>query len=71
MTDLIWVHPDVREALEARRPVVALETTLLSHGFPSGEGGSVAREAERLVRECGAVPATIGVLEGAIRVGLG
>lgn len=71
MTDLIWVHPDVREALEARRPVVALETTLVSHGFPSGEGGSVAREAERLVREGGAVPATIGVLEGAIRVGLG
>lgn len=71
MTDLIWVHPDVREALEARLPVVALETTLVSHGFPSGEGGSVAREAERLVREGGAVPATIGVLEGAIRVGLG
>jgi pseudouridylate synthase len=49
---------------------VALETTLVAHGFPRGEGVEVALESERRVREAGAVPATIGVLEGEIRVGL-
>ena len=70
MADLIRIHPEVRAALEARRPVVALETTLVSHGFPSGEGGAVAAEAERRVRAAWAVPATIGVIDGVIQVGL-
>ena len=51
-------------------PVVALETTLVAHGFPAGEGVEVGLESERRVREAGAVPATIGVLDGALRVGL-
>jgi len=51
--------------------VVALETTLVAHGFPPGEGMAVGAESERRVREAGAVPATIGVLDGAVRVGLG
>jgi pseudouridine-5'-phosphate glycosidase len=50
--------------------VVALETTLVAHGFPSGEGVAVGLESERRVRTAGAVPATIGVLDGTIRVGL-
>src|SRR5207245_2756078 len=50
--------------------VVALETTLVAHGFPAGEGLAAGLEAERRVREAGAVPATIGVLDGRIRVGL-
>jgi pseudouridine-5'-phosphate glycosidase len=70
MADLLHIHPEVRAALEARRPVVALETTLISHGFPRGEGAEVGAEAERRVRVGWAVPATIGVLDGVIQVGL-
>jgi pseudouridylate synthase len=70
MAELIRIHPEVRAALEARRPVVALETTLISHGFPRGEGTAVAAEAERRVRVGWAVPATIGVIDGVIQVGL-
>jgi pseudouridylate synthase len=70
MADLVRIHPEVRAALESRRPVVALETTLVSHGFPPGEGTAVAAEAERRVRAAWAVPATIGVVDGVIQVGL-
>src|SRR5918996_1830373 len=70
MADLLRIHPEVRAALEARRPVVALETTLVAHGFPRGEGAAVAAEAERRVRVAWAVPATIGVLDRRICVGL-
>lgn len=65
------IADEVADALARRLPVVALETTLVSHGFPRGEGFDVARECERRVRGAGAVPATIGVLDGEIRVGLG
>ena len=71
MSELLVVQPEVRDALRARRAVVALETTLVAHGFPPGEGVAVGAESERRVREAGAVPATIGVLDGAVRVGLG
>ena len=50
--------------------VVALETTLVAHGFPPGEGAEVGLESERQVRAAGAVPATIGLLDGEIVVGL-
>jgi pseudouridylate synthase len=60
----------VRDALDSGGAVVALETTLVAHGFPAGEGLDVAREAEQRVREAGAVPATVGVLEGRVQVGL-
>lgn len=65
------VAPEVAEALGEGRPVVALETTLIAHGFPPGEGVAVGLESERRVREAGAVPATVGVLDGEVRVGLG
>lgn len=65
------VAPEVAEALREERPVVALETTLIAHGFPPGEGVAVGLESDRRVREAGAVPATIGVLDGEVRVGLG
>jgi pseudouridylate synthase len=67
---VIDVAPEVRAALAAGRPVVALETTLVAHGFPPGEGVEVGLESERRVRAGGAVPATIGVLDGRIRVGV-
>jgi pseudouridylate synthase len=67
---VIEVAPEVARALKGREPVVALETTLVAHGFPAGEGLQVALEAERRVRDAGALPATVGVLDGAVRVGL-
>jgi pseudouridylate synthase len=67
---VIRVADEVREALETGGPVVALETTLVAHGFPPGEGVEVGRESERQVRAAGAVPATVGVLDGRVRVGL-
>jgi len=63
---VIVVSDEVRTA----DAVVALETTLVAHGFPEGEGVAVGLEAELQVRAAGAVPATIGVLDGEIRVGL-
>ena len=67
---MIEVVPEVARALKGREPVVALETTLVAHGFPAGEGIQVALEAEQRVRDAGALPATVGVLDGAVRVGL-
>jgi pseudouridine-5'-phosphate glycosidase len=66
----IEIRADVREALSEGTPVVALESTLISHGLPRPENLSVAREAERAVRAEGAVPATIGVIGGTAKVGL-
>jgi pseudouridine-5'-phosphate glycosidase len=67
---VIEVSREVAEALGRRAPVVALETTLVAHGFPAGEGTSVGQAAEARIRDGGATPATIGVLDGAIRIGL-
>jgi pseudouridine-5'-phosphate glycosidase len=64
---VIRVADEVREALSR---AVALETTLVAHGFPPGEGHAVGLESERQVRAAGAVPATVGVLDGEIVVGL-
>ncbi len=64
------VAPEVADALARRSAVVALETTLVAHGFPGHEGIEVGLKAELRVREAGAVPATVGVLDGAVRVGL-
>jgi pseudouridine-5'-phosphate glycosidase len=67
---VIRVADEVREALAAGGAVVALETTLVAHGFPPGEGVEVGLESERQVRAAGAVPATIGVLDGEVVVGV-
>jgi pseudouridine-5'-phosphate glycosidase len=67
---VIEIAVEISQALYLRQPVVALETTLAAHGFPPGEGIQVALAAEQRVREAGAVPATVGVLDGAVRVGL-
>jgi pseudouridine-5'-phosphate glycosidase len=64
------VGADVREALRDGAPVVALESTLISHGLPRPENLKVAREAELAVRAEGAVPATVGVIDGVAKVGL-
>jgi pseudouridine-5'-phosphate glycosidase len=67
---VIEVSEEVRDALDSGLPVVALETTLVAHGFPPEEGVEVGLESEARVRAGGAVPATIGVLDGRVRVGL-
>jgi pseudouridine-5'-phosphate glycosidase len=64
------LHPTVRAALEDNRPVVALESTVISHGLPWPENLEVARGMEAAVHEGGATPATIAVLGGRIHVGL-
>ncbi len=70
MRDLIHVSDEVQTALEEERAVVALETTLVAHGFPAPDGVETGLASEAEVRAAGAVPATIGVLDGQIRIGL-
>ncbi len=70
MAELIRISDEIATAIAEKRAVVALETTLVAHGFPAPEGVAVGLESERRVREAGAVPATVGVLDGAVRVGL-
>jgi pseudouridine-5'-phosphate glycosidase len=67
---VIRVAPEVQAALRDGRGVVALETTLVAHGFPPGEGVAVGLASEHAVREGGSVPATIGVLDGELVIGL-
>lgn len=64
------IHDEVAEALSAGRPVVALESTIISHGLPRPRNVDVAREIEASVRDAGAVPATIAVVGGEVRIGL-
>ena len=70
MNELIEISAEVREALDGDRAVVALETTIVAHGFPQPDGVQVGTDMETAVRQSGATPATIGVLDGRIRVGL-
>ncbi|MGW5787702.1 pseudouridine-5'-phosphate glycosidase [Streptomyces sp. NPDC003757] len=67
---VLTVSEEVREAIGARRPVVALESTIIAHGLPRPRNLLVARELEEAVRREGAVPATVAVLDGRPRVGL-
>jgi pseudouridine-5'-phosphate glycosidase len=67
---LFIVAKEVAAAVAAGQPIVALETTLVTHGLPQPHGLRVAEALEVAVREAGATPATIGILAGAVRVGL-
>lgn len=69
-SDRFKIQPEVREALAAGRAVVALESTIISHGMPYPANVETARKVEGIVREEGAVPATIAILGGEISVGL-
>ncbi|EDW03434.1 pseudouridine-metabolizing bifunctional protein C1861.05 [Drosophila grimshawi] len=66
----IVVHPEIRYALEHRQPVVALESTIITHGMPMPENVETALQVEQEVRQNGALPATIGIIDGCIKVGL-
>lgn len=67
----IIYSPEVRRARNRRRPLVALETTIISHGLPYPRNIECALTLEQTVRENGAVPATLAILDGVVRVGLG
>src|SRR6478609_5179842 len=66
----IVFDPEVNQAIDERQPVVALESTIISHGMPYPKNMDTALEVESIIREEGAVPATIAVLDGVIRIGL-
>jgi pseudouridylate synthase len=66
----VQLHPEVADALAAGRPVVALESTIISHGLPRPDNLRVAREIEAAVRSGGAVPATIAIIDGEPHIGL-
>jgi pseudouridine-5'-phosphate glycosidase len=70
LSDRLILNPEVREAISARRALVALESTVISHGLPWPDNAQVARRMEAAVRARGAAPATIAILKGEIRVGL-
>ncbi|WP_287882679.1 MULTISPECIES: pseudouridine-5'-phosphate glycosidase [Paracoccus] len=70
MTSLIALSPETSQALADRQPLVALESTIITHGMPYPQNLEVAQQVEAAVREEGAVPATIAVMGGRIRVGL-
>lgn len=70
MEKAIKLSAEVAEALKAHKPIVALESTIISHGLPRPSNLEVAIECERIVRDAGAVPATIALLDGEILVGL-
>ena len=70
LVERLVIQPEVAEALAAGRPVVALESTLISHGLPYPANVEVARASEAAVREAGAIPATVAIRDGRLLVGL-
>ena len=70
MSELLRIAREVQQALQDGGAVVALETTLVAHGFPPGVGVEVGQAAAAAVRSEGAVAATVGVLDGEVVVGL-
>jgi pseudouridine-5'-phosphate glycosidase len=67
---VVLIHPEVSAALAEHRPVVALESTIISHGLPRPDNLRIAREIEQSVRDGGAVPATVAVVDGQASIGL-
>jgi len=70
MNKFIDLSKEVKEAMEERKPVVALESTIISHGMPYPENIETAKTLENIVREHGAIPATIAIINGRIKIGL-
>lgn len=64
------IHPEVEKAIKEGKPVVALESTIISHGMPYPQNVETAIKVEEIVRENGAIPATIGIIKGKLKVGL-
>ena len=70
MNNYLDISPEVKAALDAGRPVVALESTIISHGMPYPQNVETALNVERIIRENGAVPATIAIIKGRLKAGL-
>ncbi len=70
MQTFLEIHPEIKSALDEGRPVVALESTIISHGMPYPQNAETALEVEKSVRENGATPATIGIINGKCYAGL-
>jgi len=70
MPELINITAEVADAVRDRRPVVALESTVIAHGLPRPQNLQTAQRLQEIVREAGAVPATIGIIDGQLTVGL-
>ncbi len=70
MNKYLDIKPEVKEAIEAGKPVVALESTIISHGMPYPQNVETALQVEQIIRENGAVPATIAIIGGRLKAGL-
>jgi len=70
MNKYLDIAPEVRQALEEGRPVVALESTIISHGMPYPQNVDTALNVEQIIRENGAVPATVAIIGGRLKAGL-
>ncbi len=70
MNKYLDIAPEVKKALDEGRPVVALESTIISHGMPYPQNVETALQVEKIIRECGATPATIAIIGGRLKAGL-
>ncbi|MBA3530911.1 MAG: pseudouridine-5'-phosphate glycosidase [Ardenticatenales bacterium] len=70
LSSFLQLSPEVQQARNERQPIVALESTVISHGLPYPQNLELARELESIVRENGAVPATVALADGRVRIGL-
>ena len=70
MNQLLNIHPEISEALNQGLPIVALESTIIAHGMPYPQNIETALEVEKIIRDNGAIPATIAILDGKLCVGL-
>lgn len=70
MNNFISYNQEVQEALKLNKPIVALESTIISHGMPYPKNVETAKECENIIRNLGAVPATIAIINGTLKVGL-
>lgn len=68
--NFLEINPIIKEALDNNKPVIALESTIISHGMPYPKNVETALEVEKLVKEAGCVPATIGIIHGKLKIGL-
>lgn len=66
----LHIHPEVKKALSEGQPVVALESTIISHGMPYPKNVEMAKTVSKIIRENGAIPATIAIIDGILKVGL-
>ncbi len=70
MNAYLDIKPEVADALPNGLPVVALESTIISHGMPWPDNATTAKEVEQIIRDAGAVPATIAIINGRLKAGL-